>query len=99
VFRKLSEQGDHKVVAIASPVGYVGIDVHVHHVINAAGLCLLFVMAGFLFAELDTGGLSPTLTLQKIGRGLRRAADKERLDYHDFLNTTNPYLEGGGASE
>eukprot|EP00698_Gefionella_okellyi_P004899 TRINITY_DN14527_c0_g1_i2.p1 TRINITY_DN14527_c0_g1~~TRINITY_DN14527_c0_g1_i2.p1 ORF type:complete len:372 (-),score=65.84 TRINITY_DN14527_c0_g1_i2:38-1153(-) len=74
VFKQLSTSSAKKVVAIASPVGYTGIDVHVHHVINAAG------------------GLSPTQTIQKIGRGLRKAADKDRLDYHDFYFSTNPYL-------
>lgn len=49
VFRKLSKATDEKVVAIASPIGYVGIDVHVHHVINAAGKganCLLLFFFG-----------------------------------------------------
>ena len=41
-----------------------------------------------------SGGLSPTLTIQKIGRGLRKAADKSELHYHDFFNQTNPYLQG-----
>ncbi len=54
-------------VAILSSVGNVGIDVFVHHLINASG------------------GKGTNLTIQKLGRGLRRAHDKEILDYHDFL--------------
>lgn len=39
-----------------------------------------------------SGGLSPSMTLQKFGRGLRKAPDKDYLDYHDFFHTTNDYL-------
>lgn len=65
-----------KVVALVSSVGFVGVDVFVHHVVNAAG------------------GREPYLTIQKIGRGLRKSEDKETLDYHDFHFTfsMNPML-------
>lgn len=33
------------------------------------------------------------MLIQKIGRGLRRAADKDKLEYHDFIFTFNPALE------
>eukprot|EP01119_Soliformovum_irregulare_P004820 TRINITY_DN1594_c0_g1_i1.p2 TRINITY_DN1594_c0_g1~~TRINITY_DN1594_c0_g1_i1.p2 ORF type:complete len:277 (-),score=61.98 TRINITY_DN1594_c0_g1_i1:1327-2157(-) len=68
VLRELREgHTNDKVVAIFSPIGFIGMDVFVHHVINA------------------TGGKSPTLTIQKLGRGLRKAVDKNLLDYHDFV--------------
>jgi hypothetical protein len=34
---KLRSATSEKVVALVSSVGFVGIDVHVHHLINAAG--------------------------------------------------------------
>lgn len=39
------------------------------------------------------GGLSPNLTIQTIGRGLRKADDKSELCYWDFLNHTNYHME------
>jgi len=48
-------------------VGYVGLDVYVHHLVNA------------------TGGKDPSLTIQKLGRGLRKSPDKDMLEYHDFF--------------
>ena len=39
------------------------------------------------------GGKEPNLTIQKMGRGLRVAPDKEALEYHDFIHHTNKYLE------
>ena len=33
------------------------------------------------------------MTIQRKGRGLRLADDKEKLDYHDFYYTNNAYLE------
>jgi superfamily II DNA or RNA helicase len=38
------------------------------------------------------GGVAETLTIQKIGRGLRTGPDKKFLHYIDFLHETNPYL-------
>ena len=61
-------------MAIFSSIGNVGLDVHVHHLINAGG------------------GKSSELTIQKIGRGLRRAEDKARLHYHDFFFENSPVL-------
>lgn len=66
VMELLRTSAEEKVVALVSSVGFVGVDVYVHHVVNAAG------------------GKEPYLTIQKIGRGLRRAEDKDKLDYHDF---------------
>lgn len=39
------------------------------------------------------GGQADHLIIQRMGRGLRRADDKERLNYYDFLFKINPYLE------
>ena len=36
---------------------------------------------------------SPNATIQSIGRGLRKAKDKTRLEYFDFFNRTNFYLK------
>ena len=66
VIEKLRKATDEKVVAIFSPVGNVGLDVFVHHLINCSG------------------GKDPNMTIQKVGRGLRKAPDKEVVDYHDF---------------
>ncbi|EFA77807.1 hypothetical protein PPL_09305 [Heterostelium album PN500] len=66
VLHKLKYAKNQKVVAIFSAIGYVGIDVRIHHLINACG------------------GKDPNMTLQKLGRGLRTADDKQHLDYHDF---------------
>lgn len=76
VMQMLRTSSEQKVVALMSSVGFVGVDVYVHHVINAAG------------------GREPYLTIQKIGRGLRKSEDKETLDYHDFSFTfyMNPIL-------
>ena len=38
------------------------------------------------------GYKSDIMTIQRIGRGLRTAKDKERLDYHDFMFNNNDYL-------
>ncbi|KAN0028625.1 hypothetical protein ACTFIV_010471 [Dictyostelium citrinum] len=67
VIKKLRESNPNKkVVAIFSSIGNVGIDVKIHHLINACG------------------GKDPNTTIQKLGRGLRKADDKTHLDYHDF---------------
>ena len=71
MLEKLRSATDKKVVALVSSIGFVGVDVFVHHLINAAG------------------GREPYLTIQKIGRGLRKASDKEILHYHDFLFSLN----------
>jgi superfamily II DNA or RNA helicase len=44
-----------------------------------------------------TGGREALDTIQKLGRGLRRAPDKKRLDYHDFYFKTNHYLRSHSA--
>lgn len=67
VLEKLRTATSSKVVALVSSIGFVGVDVFVHHLINAAG------------------GREPYLTIQKIGRGLRKASDKDILHYHDFM--------------
>ncbi|GAM28638.1 hypothetical protein SAMD00019534_118140, partial [Acytostelium subglobosum LB1] len=67
VLNKLKHSKNEKVVAIFSAIGYVGVDVRIHHLINASG------------------GKDPNMTLQKLGRGLRKADDKTHLDYHDFF--------------
>lgn len=36
-----------------------------------------------------TGGKDPSLTIQKLGRGLRKSLDKQQLDYHDFMFSKN----------
>jgi len=69
------ENGPNKVIGIVSSIGYLGINVHVHHLINASG------------------GKSSLQLIQKYGRGLRTASDKEYLEYHDFNFIGNPYLE------
>jgi superfamily II DNA or RNA helicase len=73
-------------IELSLQVGNVGLDVFVHHIVNA------------------TGGKEPLLTIQKLGRGLRRApgwnwsnfrdrvADKKKVEYYDFLFTSNPFL-------
>ncbi|KAK5584157.1 hypothetical protein RB653_005764 [Dictyostelium firmibasis] len=67
VIKKLRESDPNKkVIAIFSSIGNVGLDVKIHHLINACG------------------GKDPNMTIQKLGRGLRRADDKTHLDYHDF---------------
>eukprot|EP00026_Physarum_polycephalum_P004113 Phypoly_transcript_04130.p1 GENE.Phypoly_transcript_04130~~Phypoly_transcript_04130.p1 ORF type:complete len:649 (+),score=96.52 Phypoly_transcript_04130:273-2219(+) len=71
VLEKLRSSTATKVVALVSSIGFVGVDVFVHHLINAAG------------------GREAYLTIQKIGRGLRRASDKDVLYYHDFLFSLN----------
>ncbi|KAM9959066.1 hypothetical protein ACTFIR_000117 [Dictyostelium discoideum] len=67
VIKKLRKSDPNKkVIAIFSSIGNVGIDVKIHHLINACG------------------GKDPNSTIQKLGRGLRKADDKTHLDYHDF---------------
>jgi superfamily II DNA or RNA helicase len=66
---------NEKVVAIATRIISVGVDVFIHALINAAGL------------------KSQIATIQRLGRGLRRAEDKDTLDYHDFDFTIDSYLE------
>jgi len=39
------------------------------------------------------GGKAEHLVIQRMGRGLRTADDKEGLNYYDFFFTINPYLE------
>ena len=39
------------------------------------------------------GFKSDIMTIQRIGRGLRKADDKDQLDYHDFLFENNHYLK------
>ncbi|EGG17119.1 hypothetical protein DFA_08101 [Cavenderia fasciculata] len=82
VLHKLKYSTGTKVVAIFSSIGYVGLDVRVHHLINASG------------------GRDPNTTLQKLGRGLRKADDKEFLDYHDFYFDikVNKHLEAHSSS-
>jgi superfamily II DNA or RNA helicase len=74
VFSQLRQSDKPKVVAICSSIGFLGINVYCHHLINAAG------------------GRSPNLIIQKIGRGLRKAQDKHKLEYHDFFFKNNVYL-------
>ncbi|KAF2069811.1 hypothetical protein CYY_008871 [Polysphondylium violaceum] len=76
VIQQLRNSNEKKVVAIFSSIGYVGVDVRIHHLINASG------------------GKDPNMTIQKLGRGLRKAEDKNQLDYHDFYfsEKVNKYL-------
>jgi len=67
VFEQLRKSTKPKVVAICSNIGFYGLNVYVHHVINASG------------------GKDPSMVIQKIGRGLRKAEDKDKLEYHDFI--------------
>jgi superfamily II DNA or RNA helicase len=39
------------------------------------------------------GGQADHLIIQRMGRGLRTAADKDGLNYYDFLFEINDYLE------
>jgi len=75
VLKQLRHSDEKKVVAIVSSIGYLGINVYIHHLINV------------------TGGKSPLQLIQKFGRGLRKAIDKDILCYHDFMFIGNPYLE------
>jgi len=74
VLGQLRESKEKKVVAICSSICNVGVNVFIHHLINAAG------------------GKEPNLTIQKMGRGLRKAEDKDHLEYHDFFHDTNYIL-------
>lgn len=48
----------------------------------------------FVHALINAAGYqSDIMTIQRKGRGLRLAPDKEKLDYHDFYYTNNSYLE------
>ena len=38
------------------------------------------------------GGVADHMIIQRMGRGLRTASDKERLNYYDFMFEINPYL-------
>lgn len=75
VLDELRKSTKKKVVAIMSAIGYIGVDVFVHHLINA------------------TGGRDANQTIQKLGRGLRKAEDKASVEYHDFLLRNNVTLE------
>lgn len=83
---ELIQSTKSKVVAIVSSIGYVGVNVAVHHLINASG------KAGSLVDTQFLGGRSSSVLVQKIGRGLRTAKDKGTLQYHDFLFEGNDYL-------
>jgi len=74
VLTQLIHSSKKKVVAVVSSIGFVGVNVAVHHLINACG------------------GKSPNLLIQKIGRGLRTAGDKDLLHYHDFFFLGTKYL-------
>jgi len=39
------------------------------------------------------GGQADHMIIQRMGRGLRTAEDKDQLNYYDFLFDINPYLE------
>ena len=39
------------------------------------------------------GGQADHLIIQRMGRGLRTAADKDGLNYYDFIFEINPYLK------
>lgn len=80
VLNQLRHNMKDKVVAIFSPIGYIGLDVFVHHIVNA------------------TGGKDPGQVIQKLGRGLRRASDKKKLDYHDFMYYNNKHLHDHSKS-
>jgi len=86
VFSKLRKSTEKKVVAICTNLGAQGLDVFVHHVINAAGS---FTSKRFSTYEVLThpriGGKDANMLIQKIGRGLRKADDKSTLDFHDFI--------------
>jgi hypothetical protein len=47
----------------------------------------------FMIIRDISGGRSPTLLIQKIGRGLRKAKDKHKLEYHDFFFMNNTHLK------
>jgi superfamily II DNA or RNA helicase len=74
VFNQLRHSEKEKVVAICSSIGYLGINIYVHHIINASG------------------GKDPNVLIQKIGRGLRKSHDKDKLEYHDFKFNNHPTL-------
>lgn len=40
-----------------------------------------------------SGGQAEHNIVQQMGRGLRKAKDKDMLDYYDFMFKTNPYLD------
>lgn len=72
-----------------SSIGYVGVNVYVHHLINAAGQ---FSWTFSLPSVSHIGGKSSLQLIQKIGRGLRRAEDKDVLQYFDFVFQKTKYL-------
>lgn len=74
VLQELRQSDQKKVVAIMSSIGFYGLNVFVHHLINASG------------------GKEPNMLIQKIGRGLRKSFDKDKLEYYDFLFQGNNYL-------
>ena len=48
----------------------------------------------FVHVVINAAGFkSHIMTLQRLGRGLRKAPDKDVLDYHDFYFKTNSHLE------
>jgi superfamily II DNA or RNA helicase len=48
----------------------------------------------FVHAVINAAGYkSYIMTIQRIGRGLRVAPDKDKLNYHDFIFTNNIYLK------
>lgn len=74
VLQQLRVSKEKKVVAIMSSIGFYGLNVYVHHLVNA------------------TGGKDPNMLIQKIGRGLRKSFDKDKLEYYDFMFKGNNYL-------
>jgi hypothetical protein len=108
VFSQLRQSDKPKVVAICSSIGFVGLNIYCHHLINAAGEVLhcikMFIHYISLCAKkedeknvftalIHLGGRSPNLIIQKIGRGLRKAKDKQKLEYHDFFFRNNVHLK------
>ncbi len=109
VLQQLRQSNAGRCVAILSSIGNTGIDVHLHHLVcthktrfrSPLSLSLtwftFFMNTRFSLLVLlqinAAGGLSPNLTIQTIGRGLRKADDKLELSYWDFLNHSNYHME------
>jgi superfamily II DNA or RNA helicase len=74
-------------------------DGHVKSVVimSSIGNIGIDVMPHYLI-NCSGGGVAESLTIQKLGRGLRKGPDKRQLFYIDFLHETNFYLRKHSAS-
>ncbi len=66
-------------------------NVHTHH----GELFFFFSLLEFSSSSffLHQGGRDANQTIQKLGRGLRKAEDKRSVEYHDFILRNNSILE------